>query len=133
MSDVAPSTPDAGESKSKVDEFKERFADWRLRRRRAGQAKKKSPGRRTTILLLLVVVLLFTAFFSSLRFLTPEPKGSEISLSQLIALSKAGRLDTAFFQDEDNLITGHFAAPLPTPEPAPTDKKNDGGKKSEGK
>ena len=102
-----------------------------LRRRRARVAKKKTTNRRSSYLLGTSLVLLLLAFLGTLEYLSPSTTGTEISVGQLSALAGEERVETAYFYDEDAIITGHFVAPATEPESEePT--AEDGTKKDDG-
>jgi cell division protease FtsH len=67
-----------------------------------------------------------------LNYLTPKPVGRQISIDQLSSLADEHRIESATFEDEDNVLTGSFAAEsiLP-PQPEPT-KKPDANKNNAG-
>lgn len=84
--------------------------DWLLRRRRSRVSRRKVTNRRLIYGLLSALVVLLILFFSALRYLEPSSSGIRLTISQLAALADEGRLETAFFHDQDAIITGRFAA-----------------------
>lgn len=58
------------------------------------------------------MVILLGLFLLSLSYLSGNPEGTRVNISQLAALANEGRVETARFLDEDAVIIGSFAAPL---------------------
>ena len=86
---------------------------YRLRHKRARVARRKRAGsRKATILLALCLALLFGAFGWAQSYLTTPAEGQEISIDQLKALGKEGRLVNGTFLDEDNRLVGSYTAPM---------------------
>lgn len=97
-----------------------------LRRRRARVANRKVTSRRSTYLLAASLVLLLAAFLGTLEYLSPSTTGTEISVGQLSALAGDKRIETAYFYDEDAIITGHFVAATPVEEQPSSEGAADG-------
>ena len=111
-----------------LDDYKEKFAKWRLRRKRAKAGKgRRATSKKSTVFLIGVLILLFGAFAWSVNYLTPRSQGDEITIDQLSALAAQERIVTSEFRDEDNRLVGTFSPAPPvdeTEEPA-EDKRKD--------
>ena len=129
----APTSRPAPVKKGPIDVLKMKAETWLLRRRRSRAAKRKMASRKSTIALTLTVILLLSAFAWSLRFLSPDPEGTELRIDQLSALATEKRIETATFLDEDNLLIGTWAAEPVIEEEEPKDKKADAKGDAEGK
>ncbi len=70
------------------------------------------------------LVVLLGAFAWSLNYLSPRSDGREISLDELIALSRDKRIDQAEFRDYDKRLVGVYSAPQSAPI-APEEEKGD--------
>jgi cell division protease FtsH len=115
-----------------LDDYKEKFAKWRLRRKRAKAAKgRRATSKKSTVFLIGILVLLFGAFAWSVNYLTPTSQGEEITIDQLSALAAQERIDTAEFRDEDNRLVGDFTVLPPQEEKEPTGKDAKGEAKNE--
>ncbi len=112
------------QGRSFIDRLRSKAETWLLRRRRARAAKQTMATRRVTIVLSLIVVVLLGAFAWSLNYLAPRSEGEEVSLDELGALASENRIVTAVFRDEDNRLTGEYAAASIVPEEP--DKKPSG-------
>ena len=109
--------PEPKKPSGALDDYKKRFADWRLRRRRAKNAKgRRATSKKSTVFLVAVLVLLFGAFAWSVNYLTPKSQGQEITIDQLSALAAQERIESGEFRDEDNRLVGSFLAEPPKDE-----------------
>src|SRR5687767_2682723 len=118
MSNETVATAGAGEEAhggSVIRRVKRRVKQYVIRRRRTRATKKRGPRKTSTYVLLTTLVVLLASFAYSLEYLTPEPTGLAISVDQFNALAEEDRLDTAQFNDEDAVVTGHFVIPAPEP------------------
>ena len=97
-----------------------------LRRKRARVARRKRAGtKKATIFLGIILIALFGAFGWSQSYLTTPAEGTELSIDQLKALAKEGRITEATFLDEDNRLVGSYSAPdLTVDEPKDEANKN---------
>ena len=124
---TTPATPPEGPFISEpkkhgpLDDYKERFQKWRLRRKRAKAAKgRRATSKKSTVVLIGILILLFGAFAWSVNYLTPSSAGDEITIDELSALAAQKRIDIAEFRDEDNRLVGSYIA-------APPEEKTDEG------
>jgi cell division protease FtsH len=80
----------------------------RLKARREARRRERAASGSTTPKLFLSLVasllVLLAVFASCLTYLYSDPEGREVSLSQVSALTTAGRVDTATFLDEDSTV-----------------------------
>ena len=96
---------------------------YRVRRRRRSVAQKRSTGRKLMVALIALLMLLFGTFAWAQEYLSPDPVGEELSLDELRLLAKDKRIEDAVFNDEDNILSGFYAAePLV---PLETEKEKD--------
>ena len=115
-----------------LDDYKEKFEKWRLRRKRAKAAKgRRATSKKSTVVLIGILILLFGAFAWSVNYLTPTAEGDEITIDELSALAAQKRISIAEFRDEDNRLVGEFIATPPEEKTEPKDDKPKGEAKNE--
>ena len=114
-----------------LDDYKEKFEKWRLRRKRAKAAKgRRATSKKSTVVLIGILILLFGAFAWSVNYLTPTAEGDEITIDELSALAAQKRISIAEFRDEDNRLVGEFIATPPEEKTEPKDSKPKGEAKN---
>ncbi len=83
------------------------FVDRVKAKREARRRERAASGKKTPKLFLSLVaslLVLLTVFGSSLIYLNSDPDGREVTLSQVSALTAAGRVEKATFLDEDSTV-----------------------------
>ncbi len=112
----SPSTPD----RRRLGAARDAYRGWRRKRAAQGKRSKVAVG----LLVLLLLLLSTFAWALVTVFAAPTP-GTRLSLDQLTALSKQGRVIEATLLDADDRLIGRFIAGTPPPG-TPTDAPGSG-------